>query len=158
MRFISWRESTALYQVGSNTIPLMQDDHGRVNRLRIMRMRLRQVLLEKVPPGCLHFGKMCLAAIPGTGFDSTVRLAFADSTEAQCDLLVVADGANSKLRTTLLPNEKNRYTGVCMLAVSLLPQVNVSFRSTSTCKLLKKCMVGDNARLSGWIMMEKHVL
>jgi len=49
-----------------------------------------------------------------------VQLSFADGTTSECDLLVVADGANSKLRNALLPQETIRYAGVCMLFVRTL--------------------------------------
>lgn len=47
-----------------------------------------------------------------------MQLSFADGSSAECDLLVVADGANSKLRGSLLPDETNRYAGITMLYVS----------------------------------------
>ena len=93
--------------------------------LRIMRTRLRQALLSRVPPEWIHFGKICVSAEAPTNTGQPVKLRCSDDTESECDLLVVADGANSKLRTSLLPEEKSRYAGITMLFVSLLQAINV---------------------------------
>jgi 2-polyprenyl-6-methoxyphenol hydroxylase-like FAD-dependent oxidoreductase len=85
--------------------------------LRIMRTRLRQTLLSRVQPEYLQYGKICTSAVPAAEAGQPVQLSFADGTKSECDLLVVADGANSKLRTALLPHEFNRYAGICMLFV-----------------------------------------
>ena len=82
-----------------------------------MRSRLRQVLLARVPPENVQYGKACVFAVPAAEAGQPVQLAFADGSGAECDLLVVADGTNSKLRAALLPHEANRYAGVCMLFV-----------------------------------------
>ena len=45
-----------------------------------------------------------------------------DGEERVCDILAVADGANSKLRAALHPQETLRYCGVVMVTVMhLLP-------------------------------------
>lgn len=86
--------------------------------IRIMRSRLRQTLLSKVPAEYLHFGKACVSATLATGAGQAVLLTLADGSKEECDLLVVADGASSKLRTALLPDESLNYAGACMLFVS----------------------------------------
>ena len=97
-----------------------QDEAGKpTNLLRIMRTRLRQTLLAKVPPEYLHYGRLCTSAVPAAEAGQPVQLSFADGSREECDLLVVADGANSKLRTALLPAEGSRYAGACMLFVSV---------------------------------------
>lgn len=83
--------------------------------LRIMRTRLRQTLLSKVPAEWIQFGKTCISAEPPLKEGQPVKLQFSDGSDAECDLLVAADGANSKLRNYLLPEEKTRYAGVTML-------------------------------------------
>ena len=90
--------------------------------LRIARSRLRQTLLAKVPSEYVEYGKTCISALPISQTGQPVQLAFSDGTEAECDLLVVADGANSKLRSSLMPHEQPRYAGICMLFVSLTMQ------------------------------------
>ena len=86
--------------------------------LRIMRTRLRQTLVSKVPADWIQFGKACISAEPPLKAGQPVKLQLADGSGSECDLLVVADGANSKLRNHLMPTEKIRYAGVTMLFVS----------------------------------------
>lgn len=94
--------------------------------LRIMRTRLRQTLLSKVPAEWIQFGKTCISAEPPLKEGQPVKLQFSDGSDAECDLLVAADGANSKLRNYLLPEEKTRYAGVTMLFVSPLYSLSLS--------------------------------
>lgn len=89
-----------------------------VDSLRIMRSHLRRSLLSRVPLEAVQFGKVCMSAEPAASPGQPVQMTFADGSSEECDLLVVADGANSKLRAALLPHEVNRYAGVCMLYVS----------------------------------------
>lgn len=101
----------------------MQDKTGEVTTqttMRIMRAHLRRALLDRVPSGCVEYGKICQSAVPAARPGERVQLSFADGSKAEVDLLVVADGANSKLRTALLPNERGQYAGFCLLYVSAL--------------------------------------
>ncbi len=66
----------------------------------------------------MEYGKVCVSAEPAAEAGQPVQLTFQDGSTTEADLLVVADGANSKLRRALLPGEVNRYAGVCMLFVS----------------------------------------
>lgn len=95
--------------------------------LRIMRTRLRQTLLSKVPSEWVQFGKTCISAESSTQAGEPIKLQFSDGSQSECDLLIVADGANSKLRNHLLPEEKNRYAGVTMLFVNFLLHQRGSF-------------------------------
>lgn len=95
----------------------MQENGGKGLVLRIMRARLQQTLLGKVPPQDIQFGKICTSAVPASQEGQPVKLTFADGSSAEHDLLVVADGANSKLRAAMLPQEQPNYAGVCMLFV-----------------------------------------
>lgn len=97
----------------------VRDSEGKFEVLRIMRTRLRQTLLGEVPKEYLHYGKICTSATPAARDGQPVQLSFADGSREECDLLVVADGANSKLRSSLMPSESKRYAGVCMLFVRL---------------------------------------
>ena len=87
--------------------------------MRIMRSYVRKALLSRVPSEAIQFGKVCVAAEPAGKQGDPVQMRFADGSTSECDLLVIADGANSKLRAALLPHEVNHYTGVCMVMVSL---------------------------------------
>lgn len=83
-----------------------------------MRSYVRKALLSRVPSEAVQFGKVCIAAEPAGKPGDLVQMTFADGSTSECDLLVIADGANSKLRAALLPLEVNHYTGVCMVMVS----------------------------------------
>ncbi len=89
-----------------------------MDALRIMRSYVRKVLLSRVPPDAVQFGRSCVSATPASKPGEPVQITLADGSTEECDLLVVADGANGKLRTALLPHETNQYAGVCMLFVS----------------------------------------
>ncbi|KAK9839942.1 hypothetical protein WJX74_000847 [Apatococcus lobatus] len=86
-----------------------------IDSLRIMRSHVRRTLLSRVPSESVEFGKVCISAEPARKPGQPVQMTFADGSTEECDLLVVAEGANSRLRAALLPHEVNRYAGVCML-------------------------------------------
>ena len=86
--------------------------------LRISRSNLRKVLVSHMPSDIVRWGTACTSAVPAANAGGKVQLGFADGSTTECDLLVVADGSSSKLRTSLLPHEPNNYAGVCMLMVS----------------------------------------
>ena len=87
------------------------------------RITLRQVLLSGLD-GKVHFDKMFThyeepnAAIPGSPF----VLHFSDGSSAPCDVLVGADGGNSRLRRQFLPNAGRVDTGVVGIAVIITSQ------------------------------------
>src|SRR5690349_14104981 len=75
----------------------------------VSRMTLRQVLLSGLA-GIVHPGKEFVR------YDRTpsgqVTAAFADGSSAVCDVLVAADGANSRVRQQYLPAARRMDTGV----------------------------------------------
>ena len=83
-----------------------------------MRSHLRRVLLSRVPQDVVQYGKIVVSAQPPVRPGEPVRIELADGSIEECDLLIVADGAYSKIRAQLLPHEVPRYAGVCMLLVS----------------------------------------
>ena len=98
-----------------------QSDPQAFDSMGIMRSYVRRAILSRVPQDAVHYGKVCVAAQPARKPGDPVRMEFSDGSTEECDLLVVADGANSKVRTALLPQEVNRYAGVCMLMVRSSP-------------------------------------
>ncbi len=60
---------------------------------------LQALQCETLTDGTLHFGKK-LATIEDTGSD--VHMTFEDGTSARADIVIGADGINSKVRETLL--------------------------------------------------------
>lgn len=79
----------------------------------VSRIRLREVLLRGLDES-LHEGRE-LVRYEHTG-DGRVRARFADGTDAVGDLLVGADGSNSRVRQQRLPELRRLDTGVVAIA------------------------------------------
>ncbi|KAK9824036.1 hypothetical protein WJX72_007195 [[Myrmecia] bisecta] len=85
-------------------------------RIRITRGHLRKALLDQLNPATIHFGKTAVSAEPSSGPGGKAKLHFEDGSIEEFDLVVAADGASSRLRQALLPQEKLHYTGICSVA------------------------------------------
>lgn len=75
-------------------------------------LTLRETLLtslqERLGPGCVRFGTTVTEVVPGSG-GASVRT---DGDDYDCDLVVAADGAQSRLRRQLFPDHPGvRYAG-----------------------------------------------
>jgi len=79
----------------------------------VSRAALRRILLEGVEH-IVRFGRKFEAFADGPG--GTVIARFADGSAAEGDLLVGADGANSRMRAQLLPQAKRIDTGIAAVA------------------------------------------
>lgn len=76
--------------------------------INVHRGDLHSVLESALAHGTVTFGKK-LSSIDNSG--STIRLFFEDGDHTQADLVIGADGLNSKVREHLLGPDKPRYTG-----------------------------------------------
>ena len=76
--------------------------------INVHRGDLHSVLESALVPGTIAFGKK-LSRIDSS--PSAVRLFFEDGSQAEADLVIGADGLNSKVRDHLLGPEKPHYTG-----------------------------------------------
>ena len=74
----------------------------------VHRGDLHAMQIAAVAPGSIHFSKR-VAAIDDGGDD--VGMTFADGTTARADIVVGADGINSKLREAMLGPEEPTYSG-----------------------------------------------
>jgi len=74
----------------------------------VHRGDLHALQISAVQAGTLHFGKR-LKALDDNG--SIVNLQFDDGTSATADIVIGADGINSKVREVLLGPEKPHYSG-----------------------------------------------
>lgn len=76
--------------------------------ITVHRGDFHALMTQAVKPGVIRFGKR-LQAIEET--DKDVRLTFSDGSVETADIVIGADGVNSKLREHLLGAEPPKYTG-----------------------------------------------
>lgn len=76
--------------------------------LTVHRGDFHALMIEAIPDGVLAFGKR-LAKVDDRGDE--VTLSFADGSTETADIVIGADGINSKIRDTLLGAELPKYTG-----------------------------------------------
>ena len=88
-------------------------DHSR-DRPEIDRSKLRDMLLDSIPPGFIKWNKKLIRVVPTEGSNAKYNLHFADGVEAGFDLVVGTDGAWSKVRS-LLTNQTPFYSGITVI-------------------------------------------
>lgn len=76
--------------------------------ITVHRGDLHALQMSSIAPGSVHFSK-CLSTLEETA--SGVRLSFTDGTSAEADIVIGADGINSKIREELLGQEAPLYSG-----------------------------------------------
>ena len=76
--------------------------------ITVHRHDLHAAILGKVQPGTVHFDKRLTALEPG---DDAVRLVFGDGSVVEADVVIGADGVNSKVREKIVGAGKSRFTG-----------------------------------------------
>ncbi len=76
--------------------------------ITVHRGDLHALQMSTIAPGTTHFNK-CLTRLEET--DTHVNLYFSDGTNTQADIVIGADGINSKIREELLGAEKPLYSG-----------------------------------------------
>ncbi|KAI1314002.1 putative monooxygenase [Xylaria venustula] len=90
--------------------------------MRIARKDLRRVLVEATAAGStdIRWGAACTAAQQLSDGRLRIRLVDEDSVEREeeCDVLVAADGASSKVRACLRPDDNLQFAGAVQIAGS----------------------------------------
>jgi 2-polyprenyl-6-methoxyphenol hydroxylase-like FAD-dependent oxidoreductase len=92
-----------------------------VGSMRIARNKMRKVLVDAFL-GCssagmdIEWGRWC-TGISETG-DGTMRVQISDGKVIECDVLIAADGASSKLRSGIQPEEKLQFAGVSAITAT----------------------------------------
>jgi 2-polyprenyl-6-methoxyphenol hydroxylase-like FAD-dependent oxidoreductase len=85
-----------------------------VGGLRIVRGKMRHVLVDAIEEK-IHWGVACVGAIVR---EQGIGVSLSDGTVEECDYLVVSDGASSKLRSILRPEERLQPLGVSIVMAS----------------------------------------
>ncbi|MEN3363449.1 MAG: 6-hydroxynicotinate 3-monooxygenase [Burkholderiales bacterium] len=110
------------------------------NHFSIHRGDLQEALGAALEPGIVELGKR-LSHIEETG--DVVRLSFADGTHTEADLVIGADGINSRIREILLGPEAPTYTGA------------VAYRAVFPSALLGDLRLPDHCK---WWSEERYFL
>ena len=76
----------------------------------VHRAHLLAAIASAVPPGALRLGRRCTAL---TVHGDTARLAFADGTRADADVVIGADGVHSTVRGAITEPTAAAYSGIC---------------------------------------------
>lgn len=86
--------------------------------MRIARHVLRTTLINGLPESAtMHWERGCESAKVLT--DGRVEVTLLDGSTDECDMLIVADGASSKIRTAFRPDDSLQFAGaVCISACS----------------------------------------
>jgi len=105
-----------------------EDDGQSKNRPEINRKDLRRIFLDSLPAGMIRWGgKVVQVQRPRIG---RPRATFEDGHEVTADLLIGADGANSRCRP-LLCDATPQYLGVTLLEAHIYDPANTSPHSAA---------------------------
>ena len=75
---------------------------------------------QKIPEGVAHYGK---EVIDATQSNDEVTVTCSDQSQYKCDLLIGADGVNSKIRSLIFPNHQLEYSGCVLWRGNVSPDI-----------------------------------
>jgi 2-polyprenyl-6-methoxyphenol hydroxylase-like FAD-dependent oxidoreductase len=97
--------------------PAKPPDGLPANSMRIARYVLRQHLIDGLPSSCdAHWDTSCESAEQLD--DGRIRVTLSDGSTTDCDFLIAADGANSKIRASFRPNDTLQYAGAVSISAN----------------------------------------
>lgn len=131
-----WDTGAISYEIPVQTFP---ERYG-APLLLMHRGDLQEILCAAVAQGIIQFGKR-LAGLAETG--SALKLEFSDGSSAEADIVIGADGINSKVREILLGPESPSYSGY------------VAYRAIFSTERLKDIEIPD---LVKWWGEDRHIL
>jgi 2-polyprenyl-6-methoxyphenol hydroxylase-like FAD-dependent oxidoreductase len=123
-----WNEFDAIIHRGGESMRILdhtgavlreEHDQGQMQRPEVDRGQLRDMLIDSLPEGTIHWGHKAVAIRDIDGTPGRREVEFADGQTITTDLLVGADGAWSKVRPLLTPI-KPAYTGISFIEADLL--------------------------------------
>ncbi|KAF5577209.1 monooxygenase FAD-binding protein [Fusarium pseudoanthophilum] len=116
-------DAIGVSQAQGNRVAFMDEKCGLICRLDVQqsrdmcsvsRWKLREALLHGAED-IVEFGKQFSSYEQLGGESGGVKVHFADGDEIECDVLVGADGAGSKVRKLLLPNSQRSASGLTVV-------------------------------------------
>ena len=122
-----WNEFDAIIHRGGESMRILdhsaavlreEHDQGQLERPEVDRGALRDLLIDSLPEGTIHWGHKAVAVRAGDGATGEHEIEFATGETITTNLLIGADGAWSKVRP-LLTDVRPAYTGISFVEADL---------------------------------------
>lgn len=122
-----WEEFETIIHRGGESMRILdhtgavlreEHDQGQMARPEVDRGQLREMLIDALPEGTIHWGRKAVAIRDVEGPAGRREVEFADGETITTDLLIGADGAWSKVRPILTAVEPT-YTGISFVEADL---------------------------------------
>jgi 2-polyprenyl-6-methoxyphenol hydroxylase-like FAD-dependent oxidoreductase len=122
-----WEEFDGIIHRGGESMRILdhtgavlreEHDQGQMERPEVDRGQLRDMLIDSLPEGTIHWGQKAVAIREVAGAAGRREVEFADGETITTDLLIGADGAWSKVRP-ILTDARPAYTGISFIEADL---------------------------------------